>query len=152
MAKKSYEDNGVLLSKKTFYVGDKVKVSYTGLLAQAGAQNVFLYIGYGEMWENSLFIPMNPEQGVFTAEFEILEGKSFGICFKDAIENWDNNSGENYVFTVSKKPVKKEKDLVSNVKETEAPKPKKATKAPKVEKEKKATKTTKTAKSTKGKK
>jgi hypothetical protein len=34
-----------------------------------------------------------------------------GICFKDNADNWDNNSGENYVFGVSKKPSKKEKTV-----------------------------------------
>jgi hypothetical protein len=38
----------------------------------------------------------------------MLDCKQFGICFKDTAENWDNNSGENYVYSVSKKPVKKE--------------------------------------------
>lgn len=111
MAKKSYEDNGVLLSKKTLYSGDKIKVSYTGLLAQAGAQSVFLYAGYGSEWKDCSLTPMKLEQGIFSAELDILECKNFGICFKDTAENWDNNSGENYVFSVSKKPAKKEKTV-----------------------------------------
>ncbi|MHB8065075.1 MAG: carbohydrate-binding protein [Ruminiclostridium sp.] len=115
MAKKSYEDNGVLLSKKVLYVGDRVKVSYTGLLSRSGAKSIFLHAGFGDKWENSLFIPMELEQGKFSAELEILDSKNFGICFKDCAEHWDNNSEENYVFNVSKKPVKKEKDLIKKV-------------------------------------
>ena len=108
MAKKSYDENGVLLSKKTLYSGDIIKVSYTGLLVQSGAKSVFLHVGFGDKWENPSLIPMNCENDVFTADFEIMEYKEFGICFKDSAENWDNNSGENYVFNISKKPVKKE--------------------------------------------
>jgi len=111
MSKKSYEDNGVLLSKKTLYSGDKIKVSYTGLLAQSGAQSVFLYVGFGNDWKKCSLIPMKLEQGIFSVEFDILECKNFGICFKDSAENWDNNSGENYVFSISKKPAKKEKTV-----------------------------------------
>lgn len=111
MARKSYEDNGVLLSKKTLYSGDKIKVTYNGLLAQEGAQNIILHVGFGDMWDNSSYIPMNLEQGSFTTELDILECKSFGICFKDTADNWDNNSGENYLFSVSKKPVRKEKTV-----------------------------------------
>jgi hypothetical protein len=125
MAKKSYEENGVLLSKKSLYCGEKVKVSYSGLLAQCGAEAVSVYVGFGDTWENSSLIPMEFEQGVFSAEIEILESKSVGICFKDAAGNWDNNSAENYVFTVSKKPVRKEKAAEPEVK---APKKAKAKK------------------------
>ncbi|QNU68291.1 carbohydrate-binding protein [Ruminiclostridium herbifermentans] len=108
MAKKSYDENGVLLSKKTLYSGDIIKVTYTGLLVQSGASGVFLHVGFGDKWENPSLIPMNYENGVFTADIEILNYKEFGICFKDTAENWDNNSGNNYVFSISKKPVKKE--------------------------------------------
>lgn len=111
MAKNSYEDNGVILSKKILYSGDKVKLSYTGLLAQSGAQSVFLHVGFGDKWECSSLIPMRLEQGIFSAEVEILESKSFGVCFKDSAENWDNNSGENYVFKVSARSAKKEKNV-----------------------------------------
>lgn len=124
MAKKSYDENGVLLSKKTLYSGDVITVSYTGLLVQSGAQGVFLHVGFGDEWDNSTLIPMNLENGAFTASFEILECKKFGICFKDTAENWDNNSGENYMFSVSKKPVRKEaakkKDISTTEKTTKA--------------------------------
>lgn len=115
MVKKSYEENGIALSKKTLYSGDKVKLSYTGLLVQAGAQSVFLHVGFGAKWENSLLIPMKHEEGIFSADIEIIESKSFGVCFKDSAENWDNNSGENYVFKVSVRSVKKEKETTSQV-------------------------------------
>ncbi len=107
MTKKSYDENGVLLSKKTLYNGDIITVSYTGLLVQSGAKGVFLHVGFGEKWENPSLIPMEFENDMFKASFEILDCKQFGICFKDTGENWDNNSGENYVYSVSKKPVKK---------------------------------------------
>jgi len=115
MAQESYESNGVSLSKKALYSGDTVEVSYDGLLAQSGAQNVFLHIGYGDEWENKLLIPMHYDKGIFTAEIDILDFKSLSICFKDAAENWDNNSGENYVFGISKKSAKKEKTINAKV-------------------------------------
>lgn len=126
MAKKTYDENGVQLSKKTLYIGDVITVSYTGLLASSGAEGVFLHVGFGEKWENSSLIPMRFENGAFIAEFEILECKEFGICFKDTADNWDNNSGENYVFKVTKKPVRKEK---AEAKSKESSTEKKTTKA-----------------------
>jgi hypothetical protein len=119
MTKKSYDENGVLLSKKALYSGDIITVSYTGLLVQSGAKSVFLHVGFGDKWENPSLIPMNFENGVFTADFEIMECKEFSICFKDTAENWDNNSGENYVFSVSKKAVKKETAKIKESSTTE---------------------------------
>ena len=109
MAQKSYESNGVSLSKKKISSGDKLKISYDGLLVQSGAQEVFLHIGYDEEWENKSLIPMENGKEGFFAEVDILDFKSFGICFKDNAENWDNNSGENYIFSITQKPVKKQK-------------------------------------------
>jgi hypothetical protein len=53
---------------------------------------------------------MKLEQGIFSAEFEIFNSTSFGVCFKDSAENWDNNSGDNYVFSISKRPTKRAKE------------------------------------------
>lgn len=119
MAKKTYEENGVILSKKTIYSGDKIKLSYTGLLAQAGAQNIFLHVGYGDNWDNSSLIPMELDQGIFNAELNILENMNLGICFKDTADNWDNNSGQNYVYKLSARPIKKEENTIP--KEENAP-------------------------------
>lgn len=115
MAQKSYESNGVSLSKKTLNSGDRIRVSYSGLLVQSGAQSLFLYVGYGDEWENKLLMPMEYADGIFSAEIEIRDFKSLGVCFKDAADNWDNNSGSNYVFSISKKPIKKEKTADVNV-------------------------------------
>ncbi|ACL76511.1 carbohydrate-binding protein [Ruminiclostridium cellulolyticum] len=116
MAQKSYDSNGVFLSKKTLYSGDKVILKYNGLLSQAGAEGIYVHIGYGENWDNRSFVPMKNLNGIFEAEIDIQEGKICGICFKDSADNWDNNSGENYIFTISKKPArKKQTKKTSNV-------------------------------------
>lgn len=118
MIKKSYEENGITLSKKTIYSGDKIKLFYNGLLAQSGASIVYLHIGFGDMWENSSYIPMQLEEGVFSSEIDIDGSGSFEVCFKDCADNWDNNSGQNYVYKITKKPVRKgknEKPAVSTV-------------------------------------
>ena len=123
MIKKSYEENGISLSKKTIYSGDKIKLIYNGILAQSGASSVYLHIGFGEMWDNSSFIPMQFEKGVFSTEIDINEAGSFEVCFKDCADNWDNNSGQNYVFKITKKPVRKnknEKPAVSAVQKSTA--------------------------------
>ncbi len=117
MAQKSYDDNGVFLSKKTLYSGDKVILKYNGLLCQAGAENIYVHVGFGESWDNKYFATMAKEDGTFIAEIDIRDGKTCGICFKDAMDNWDNNSGENYVFTISKKTVRKKSVTKKSVKQ-----------------------------------
>ncbi len=107
MAVKSYEDYGVILSKKTLYSGDRLKINYNGLLAQAGAENVYLHSGYGSDWSNSSYIQMQKTQDGFSAELEVLEGDTLELCFKDSADNWDNNSGNNYLFNISAKKEKK---------------------------------------------
>ncbi len=107
MAQKTYENNGVFLSKKKLYSGDKVILKYDGLLSQAGAEDIYVHVGFGESWDDRYFVTMTKENSSFMAEIDIKDGKSCGICFKDAADNWDNNSGENYVFTISQKTVRK---------------------------------------------
>lgn len=114
MAIKTYEDNGVILSKKTFYCGDKLEISYSGLLARAGAEGIFLHAGYGSGWDNSSFIKMEKVPDGFKAEIEILDGKSLGICFKDSADNWDNNSGDNYNFKITAKSLKKSEKITKS--------------------------------------
>ncbi|WP_242855865.1 carbohydrate-binding protein [Ruminiclostridium josui] len=91
------------------YSGDKIILKYNGLLCQDGAENIYAHVGFGENWENKYFVTMAKENGEFIAEIDIKDGKTCGICFKDSADNWDNNSGENYVFTISKKIVRKKK-------------------------------------------
>lgn len=107
MAIKSYEENGVSLSKKTIYGGDRIKITYKGLLAEAWAESIYLHSGYGSEWSGSTYTPMQKGTDGFSTEIQILEGKSLQLCFKDPADNWDNNSGENYVFKISARRSKK---------------------------------------------
>ncbi len=107
MAIKSFEENGVGLSKKTLYGGDRLKIIYNGLLAGSGAENIYLHSGYGSEWSHSTYTQMHKEAEGFSAEIQILDGKSLQLCFKDSADNWDNNSGANYVFKISARRSKK---------------------------------------------
>ena len=103
----SFEQNGVLLSKKTIYSNDKVKVEYSGLLAKCGAEQIIMHVGYGDNWDESTYVLMQADEGMFSAEIEILEYPMMNLCFKDNADNWDNNSGQNYSFKISKKRASK---------------------------------------------
>lgn len=107
MAAKTYEDNGVVLSRKSFYSGDRLKIIYKGLLAGSGAESVYLHYGFGDGWDFSSYVQMERLSEGFQAEIQVQEGKSLELCFKDSANNWDNNSGSNYVYKISVRRQKK---------------------------------------------
>ncbi len=135
--KNTYTENGISISKASMKVGDSVTVTYNGLLANCGADSVTMHIGYGDNWDNKEFISMENDNGTFKASLVIDNSGSLNIAFKDSAENWDNNSGSDYTFKVTKpKAVKAETETAATEKKA------KAAKAPKAEKaaEKKTTK------------
>ena len=141
-----YEENGVRISKPELNVGDKVTLTYDGLLVKSGADIIFAHVGYGEAWEEKSFLLMETGEDVFAVTFKALHPGTLNVSFKDSADNWDNNSTENYSFkvlakvadkkeTVKKEVVKKVKDEVKDVKTKKADE--KIVKVEKVEKKKK---------------
>ncbi len=107
-----YTENGVTISKTSLYPGDKVTISYDGLLTKNGADQVFIHLGYGDLWDEKEFIPMENEGGIFKGSFSIKASDTLNMAFKDAVGNWDNNSNNNYSFKISKKATKSKKEVV----------------------------------------
>lgn len=94
----SYSNAGVSFHK----ISDReAKINYTGLLQQSGANNLTGVYGYGsnQNWENVSSVTFTKDTGGnFSATVPIQNGKNVNFAFKDAAENWDNNSGLNYTF------------------------------------------------------
>lgn len=102
-ATQSYLANGVKVSKKSIEIGDEILVSYNGLLAEHGAEQVMAHYGYGDTWEEKSWLSMDWNNGAFTAKLKVIKSGNLNICFKDSIDNWDNNSSMNYTFKVDSK-------------------------------------------------
>lgn len=100
---KMYEQNGIFLSKQKMSVDDEVIIGYKGLLLTSGAQQVYMRVGYGEMWDDCEEIPMMFSDGMFKMKMRLKREGQMGIVFRDPANNWDNNSGQNYCFKVGKK-------------------------------------------------
>ncbi len=84
-------------------VGDKVKIKYHGLLAQMGADQVWLHTGYGEgPWEDIYDYKMKKEGNEWEQTVEIKKEGSFNFCFKDSANNWDNNNGLNWSYKITR--------------------------------------------------
>ena len=96
------------LMKNIFFNTDKliekskVKISYTGRFFQDGSEKVYAHYGFDEQWNNVNDVEMVKTELGFQTEFELQEGKTFNLCFKNEKDEWDNNDGKNYIFTIEK--------------------------------------------------
>lgn len=100
MRKNPYIDNGIYVKPLQVTVGDNIKISYDGLLAKSGANEVYAHIGYGNKWSSSKDYKMIKTNTGFETSIPVTNAETLNICFKDSINNWDNNSGMNYTFEV----------------------------------------------------
>lgn len=96
------------LVKNIFFNTDKIvensklKISYVGSLYQTGSEELFLHYGFGLQWDNVTDIKMEKTELGFQCEIEIGESDSLNLCFRNGNEEWDNNNGQNYIFSVEK--------------------------------------------------
>lgn len=91
-----YKSNGLTINPSNFMSGDKIKITYNGLLSQCGAEEIFAHIGWGDNWEDVNDIKMSKTKSGFTATITVDKSSVLNVCFKDAMNNWDNNNGCNY--------------------------------------------------------
>ncbi|HBY21041.1 MAG: hypothetical protein A2Y24_05170 [Clostridiales bacterium GWE2_32_10] len=98
-------DTGVHVDPATVINNGIIEVSYSGMLSQEGAKEIYLHYGssYLEDWANVNDVKMvkNPN-GAFSANLTVPKGNKLNICFRDNAYNWDNNTGKNYVFEIKK--------------------------------------------------
>ena len=95
------------LLKNIFFNTDKlvqnttVKISYTGEFFENGSKETHIHYGFGENWEGLSDIEMEKTELGFQCEIELLgDYTTLNLCFKNENGEWDNNNGQNYVFTV----------------------------------------------------
>jgi hypothetical protein len=96
-------DPGVHVPTEKIKANSTVEVTYDGLLARSGAQEVYIHCGssYLKDWTDIHDMKMNKNQnGTFSTIIPIQNGNTFHICFHDNASNWDNNSGSNYSFMI----------------------------------------------------
>ncbi len=92
------------LTKNIFFNTDKllknstVKISYTGLFFENGAEEVYIHYGFGTYWDNLSEIKMEKTELGFQAEINLIDSDSFNFCFRNENNEWDNNNYENYIF------------------------------------------------------
>ena len=77
----NYKSNGITIKPATFSVGDKIKLTYTGLLSECGAEEIFAHIGWGEAWENLNDIKMSKTKSGFTATISVESMNQLNLCW-----------------------------------------------------------------------
>lgn len=74
-----------------------LRIGYSGLLKNAGADAVYLHYGY-DGWNSSIHtVKMNRlANGDFEVDLYPKDQREVNFCFKDSANNWDNNNGWNW--------------------------------------------------------
>mgnify|MGYP001322985624 CR=1 FL=1 len=95
-------DDGVRVSPMPVTAQSEIAIAYSGLLAKAGATELYVHCGEGPgPWQNVRDVPMTPgPDGAWIARLTAGEGGTLEFCFHDAAGNWDNNNGVNWSVTV----------------------------------------------------
>ena len=95
-------DDGIIVRPTPVSLGDEVQVEYRGLLAQSGAEEVYLHFGFGRSdWTYVQDIPMEKSpDGTWTAVVQVEEAGRFNFCFRDNANNRDNNNGRNWCYEI----------------------------------------------------
>ena len=94
------------LVKNIFFNTDKltansmVKISYTGKFFQDGSKHVYIHYGFGNEWEGVQDVEMTKTELGFQIEVLLLDKDTFNFCLKNEKDEWDNNDGQNYIFTI----------------------------------------------------
>src|SRR5690242_2061959 len=94
-----YPINGVFIRPALPHSGDQVRIVYNGLLSNSGASEVYARVGIGENWKKTKEVKMNRVKDGFEAVMPI-RASTLQIAFHDTANNWDNNNGYNYVFSL----------------------------------------------------
>lgn len=95
-----HTDDRITMEPGTPRKGQNVKIEYRGLLANSGADSIWLHRGF-DGWNNVQDVPMNPlPHGSFTCDVKFEGSNSMNFCFKDSANHWDNNNGWNWEATV----------------------------------------------------
>jgi hypothetical protein len=92
---------GVYLQPSPVHKNQNTEIKYHGLLANSGADSVFLHYAY-DGWNNPQWKPMfKQNDGSFFCTVPAIGDHEVNLCFKDSAANWDNNNGWNWAVPIN---------------------------------------------------
>jgi hypothetical protein len=76
---------------------NEANVTYNGLLAKSGADQIYLHYGFGDpkYWSNISTAKMERSPRGWEKTI-LMQSNMLNICFKDSANNWDNNNSFNW--------------------------------------------------------
>lgn len=95
-----FESGGVTIYPSPARTGDMVTISYDGILAKSGADQVYLHAGYDQDWKEQQFLKMVKTSRGWEKTFNVNHANKLNFCFKDSANNWDNNQGRNWIVPI----------------------------------------------------
>lgn len=99
----TYLQNGIAANTVSIDGTDILAVTYDGLLFKSGADYIYAHYGYGSKWTKQNTVKMIKTDSGFRANIPIQKTGPINIVFKDSAENWDNNNGSYYSFSLRSK-------------------------------------------------
>ena len=94
---------GVVVDPTPITAGEEITVLYNGLLGNESSGQVYFHYGYGgyNRWRNVSDIRMEKTGWGWVSNITVPEHEGrFNFCFRDSVENWDNNNGTNWSFEI----------------------------------------------------
>ncbi|WP_328793821.1 carbohydrate-binding protein [Heliomicrobium undosum] len=101
MAENMYP-GGVRIDPLPATAGQEVCILYSGLLANSGADQVYLHVGYGDAgkWKKVEDVEMDKTGYGWVKVLPAHDLGAMHFCFHDSAHNWDNNNGVNWTIQV----------------------------------------------------
>ncbi len=83
--------------------GKEVSILYSGQLARSDAGEIYLHCGFGDRhtWGTVSDLPMGRKNEGWEKTVRIKEGNQLNFCFRDGVNNWDNNNGANWAYRIT---------------------------------------------------
>ncbi|MDD3654430.1 MAG: carbohydrate-binding protein [Desulfotomaculaceae bacterium] len=81
--------------------GSDISIIYNGLLNNSGASQVYLHAGFGDPMQWRIVDDYRMQRtGEGWKKTLNMEDRQLTFCFHDSADNWDNNSGYNWSYSI----------------------------------------------------
>jgi len=81
--------------------GSDITIIYNGLLSKSGASEVYLHTGFGDPMHWKIIDDYRMQRTAEGWKKTLnMEDRQLTFCFHDNANNWDNNNGYNWSYSI----------------------------------------------------